>query len=176
MEIKHIRLRAVEPADIDFIYRLENDTENMDTAENYEWVSRYAIEQYVLSIGHDLFASGQMRLIIEYDDTILKKPVGCIELFEADPVHRRAGIGIYIIAADQKKGYASAALGTMIEYCFAKLGLHQLYCNISEDNKASMKLFENHGFNIAGLKKEWRNYNGVWKNEYVLQLINRKDD
>ncbi len=172
MQNTRIRLRAVEPADIDFIYRLENDVDNMLTTEHFELVSRYAIEQYVLSLGQDLNASGQMRLVIESNDTPEKKTIGCIELFEADALHSRAGIGIYIVAEEQKKGYASAALGTMIEYCFGILGLHQLFCNIGEDNKASMKLFTKHGFQIIGLKKDWRYSNKSWKHEYMLQLIN----
>jgi diamine N-acetyltransferase len=172
MQNNRINLRAVEPADIDFIYRLENDVENMLTTEHFELVSRYAIEQYVIGLGQDLYVSGQMRLIIESTDTAEKKSIGCIELFEADAIHRRAGIGIYIIAEVQKKGYASAALGVMIEYCFDTLGLHQLYCNIGEENKGSLKLFTNHGFQLIGLKKDWRYYNKSWKNEYMLQLIN----
>lgn len=172
MQNTRIRLRAVEPGDIDFIYRLENDVENMMTTEHFELVSRYAIEQYVLSLGQDLYVSGQMRLIVESNDTPEKIPIGCIELFESDAIHRRAGIGIYIVPEEQKKGYASAALGTMIEYCFGKLGLHQIFCNIGEDNKASMKLFTKQGFQIIGLKKDWRYINKSWKHEYMLQLIN----
>lgn len=172
MQHPSIRLRAVEPEDIDFIYRLENDTENMDTSENTELVSRYAIEQYVLGIGRGLFETGQLRLLIEAYDTGGNRPVGCIDLFEADAINRRAGIGIYITAGEQKKGYASAALGMMIEYCFGKLSLHQLFCNIGQENTASMKLFEKHGFKVVGLKKDWRYHNKTWKHEYLLQLIN----
>jgi diamine N-acetyltransferase len=172
MQNKRIILRAVEPADIDFIYELENDVDNMFSTEHAELVSRYVIEQYVLSIGQDLYTSGQMRLIIESNDTSEKKAIGCIELFEADAIHRRAGIGIYIIAEEQKKGYASAALDMMIEYGFGQLGLHQIFCNIGEENNASLKLFTKFGFQIIGLKKDWRFSGKSWKNEYLLQLIN----
>ncbi|HNW70702.1 MAG TPA: GNAT family protein [Bacteroidales bacterium] len=172
MQNNRVNLRAVEPADIDFIYRLENDAHNMISAEQKEPVSRYAIEQYVLSVGDGFFTSGQMKLIIESNDTPEKKSIGCVDLFEGDTINRRAGIGIFIVAEAQKKGYASAALGLMIEYCFETLGLHQLFCNIGEENKDSLKLFTNHGFQIVGLKKDWRYYNKSWKNEYMLQLIN----
>lgn len=172
MHNTRVTLRAVEPADIDFIYQLENDAENRESAENAVPVSRYAIEQYVLSISDDLYSSGQMRLIIQSNDTVIKKPVGCLELFDADSLHRSSGIGIYITAGDQKKGYASAALDLMIPYCFNTLGLHQIYCNIGEDNVASLKLFKKHGFTVIGLKKDWRYLNKNWKNEFMLQLIN----
>jgi len=172
MQNERVKLRAVEPADIDFIYRLENDIDNILTTEHYELVSRHAIEQYVLSLGQDLYASGQMRLVIEANDTPEKLPIGCLELFDADATHHRAGIGIYIVAEKHKKGYASAALGMMIDYCFKILGLHQLFCNIAEDNLSSLKLFKKHNFQIVGLKKDWRHHGNSWKNEYLLQLIN----
>ncbi|MEO8933006.1 MAG: GNAT family N-acetyltransferase, partial [Xanthomarina sp.] len=60
----------------------------------------------------------------------------------------------------------------LINYCKIHLNLHQLYCNITEDNHASLKLFENHGFHIIGLKKDWNYVHGSYKNEYLLQRIN----
>lgn len=172
MQNNRVKLRAVEPADIDFIYHLENDIQNWMASDHSAPFSRYAIEQYVLSIEQDIFALGQMRLIVESNDTSVKKNIGSIELFDADPLHRRAGIGINIIADEQQKGYASAALALMIDYCFTTLGMHQIFCNIAEENKASLKLFEKHGFQLIGLKKDWRFNNNSWKNEYLLQLIN----
>ncbi len=172
MQNKRVSLRAVEPSDIDFIYRLENDADNRSSSEQPEHVSRYVIEQYVLSIGDDLFSSGQMRMIIEVQQGTENRPIGCIELFDADAFHRRAGIGIYIIPDEQKKGYASEALDLMIKYCFGTLGLHQLFCNIGEQNAASLRLFTKYGFQVIGLKKDWRYFNSAWHNEYMLQLIN----
>ena len=42
----------------------------------------------------------------------------------------------------------------------------------SEDNEASLKLFKTLGFNKIGLKKDWNLFNGGYKNEYLLQLLN----
>ncbi|GAL61142.1 acetyltransferase [Algibacter lectus] len=51
------------------------------------------------------------------------------------------------------------------------MDLHQLYCNISEENTTSIKLFTNQGFEQIGLKKDWNYINGSYKNEYLFQLI-----
>ncbi len=60
---------------------------------------------------------------------------------------KRAGIGILIKdEKDRNKGIGTEALQLLINYCFIHLNLHQLYCNISEDNKASIKLFKKQGF------------------------------
>jgi len=70
------------------------------------------------------------------------------------------------------KGYGREALKLLINYAFSHLDLKQLYCNISEENDVSIKLFSNQGFKKIGLKKDWNFVNGAFKNEYLFQLIN----
>ena len=95
-----------------------------------------------------------------------------IDIFDFDFKNKRAGIGILIRNdKDRKNGYGSEALELLIKYCFTHLNLHQLYCNIVEENEASIKLFTNQGFNKIGLKKDWNIVNGIYKNEYLFQLI-----
>ena len=74
-------------------------------------------------------------------------------------------------SADRKKGIGSEALDLLMDYSFSRLNLHQLYCNITEDNEASIKLFSKHGFKRIGLKKDWILVNGSYKNEYLYQKI-----
>ena len=96
-----------------------------------------------------------------------------IDLFDFDFKNGRAGVGILVKEPDDRlRGYGNEALKLLIDYSFTHLGLHQLYCNISEENAASIKLFANHGFKKIGLKKDWNTINGSYKNEYLFQLIN----
>jgi diamine N-acetyltransferase len=73
------------------------------------------------------------------------------------------------------KGYSREALDLVINYCFNTLMVHQLFCNISSENEISMKLFTSTGFDIIGNKKDWLHINNQWKDEYLLQLINKKN-
>ncbi len=173
MQSAKVLLRAVEPSDIDFIMQVENDSSNWHVSNTLAPYSRYAVEQYVLNSENDLFSQKQLRLMIEARDQIEPKSVGCIDLFDFDPLHKRAGVGIIIIAAEQNKGYASESLALLITHCFTVIGLHQLYCNISAENQISRKLFQQHGFVSCGVKKEWIFHNNQWKDEMLLQLINR---
>ncbi|MEM9681074.1 MAG: GNAT family protein, partial [Bacteroidota bacterium] len=87
--------------------------------------------------------------------------------------NKRAGIGLLIKnEAKRGKGYGKEALSLLVNYCFEHLQLHQLYCNVSESNTASLKLFENQGFERVGLKKDWTFSGGNYNNEYLLQIIN----
>ena len=104
------------------------------------------------------------------------KTIGTVDLFEFDPFHNRAGVGILIGEADErKKGYASLVLDKIILYAFDTLQLHQLFCNISEENTESLKLFEKKGFQVTGTKKEWLKTKDGYLNEYTLQMINPHD-
>jgi diamine N-acetyltransferase len=46
-----------------------------------------------------------------------------------------------------------------------------LYCNITTDNTASIKLFEKAGFQIIGIKKDWIKINNSYIDEIILQMI-----
>ena len=98
--------------------------------------------------------------------------VGCIDLFDFDPVNLNAGVGILICGDHRNNGYATEALSMLVDYAFKTLHLHQLYCNITTNNEASLNLFQKQNFKIIGLKKEWIRTKDGWLDEYMLQLLN----
>jgi diamine N-acetyltransferase len=173
---ENIRLRAVEPGDVDFIYLMENDPDIWHVGNTVVPFSRFQIEQYAITSQHNIYADKQLRLIIELKDpSTVNKRIGAIDLYDFDPLHRRAGIGILIVQQERKKGFASESLDLLISYSFEILMLHQLYCSISPGNIHSMHLFEKHGFLKCGIKKDWRLIKGKWTDEIMFQLINTKE-
>ena len=60
----------------------------------------------------------------------------------------------------------------MDDYAFNILQLHQLYCNIPENNIASLNLFQKAGYEIIGIKKDWIHAGQQWLDEYMLQQFN----
>jgi len=167
-----ITLRAVEPDDIDLLYNWENDTDNWKVSNTITPFSKYYLEQYILNTQNDIYTEKQLRLMIELKESNKLHIIGSVDLFEFDPVNKKAGIGILISKEFRNKGFATKVLNILIDYCFKTLDLHQLFCNILEDNNESVKLFANSGFEIVGLKKDWIKYENKWLNEYLLQLIN----
>jgi diamine N-acetyltransferase len=172
MKGKNISLRAPEPSDIDLIYSWENDPAIWRVSNTTSPYSRYDIEQFVLNTHHDIFAAKQLRLMITENSRPLE-PLGTIDLFDFDPLHHRAGIGIMIANKERGKGYASESLSILCEYCFNTLNLHQLYCHISVDNKSSLHIFSKAGFEVTGTCKDWTLSEKRWKDAFFMQLINR---
>lgn len=99
-------------------------------------------------------------------------PIGALDLFDFDPQHRRAGIGILIHdPAHRGKGFAADALTVVCDYARTVLGLHQLWCNIGADNAASLALFRRAGFADAGCKRDWQWTPDGYRDELLLQKI-----
>ncbi|MCE3279130.1 MAG: N-acetyltransferase [Bacteroidetes bacterium] len=168
---KHIMLRAIEPADIDVLYNWENDEENWAVSNTQTPFSRFVLEQYIASAHVDIYSTKQLRLMMCEPD---EKAIGTIDLFDFDPNNMRAGVGILIAdKSDRRKGYASEALTLLTNYCFEILNLHQIYCNITTDNETSILLFQKHGFQITGIKKQWVRSGNTYKDELLLQLIRK---
>ncbi len=165
---KRILLRPVEIQDLDVLYRLENDSENWALSNHLNPFSRFYLEQYILHAENNIYTDKQLRLIIVDQQGT---PLGIIDLFEFDPHHRRAALGIIIDPEFRNKGFASEALALIIRYASKVLNIKQLYCGIGAWNKISIRLFEKHGFKITGNKKSWRLNKGQWEDEHFLQLI-----
>jgi diamine N-acetyltransferase len=168
----HIRLRALEPEDLETLYTWENDMSIWHLSNTLIPFSKSTLKQYLETSKLDIFEAKQLRLIIElkYDF----RPVGAIDLFDFDPFHQRAGLGILISNKnDRQQGYASEALQTLIVYSFTVLELKQLFCSITEDNQESLRLFIKHGFIITGQKTDWIKKGDKWFTEYFLQLIRK---
>ncbi|MCO4822436.1 MAG: GNAT family N-acetyltransferase [Flavobacteriaceae bacterium] len=166
----NIFLRALEPEDLDFVYEIENDENIWELSHTQTPYSRFLIKQYLEEAHKDIYEAKQLRLVIsdyEYN------AIGMIDLFDFDFTNKRAGVGVLIKDTNNRgKGIGSESLQLIIKYAFSHLQLHQLYCNIVEDNEFSLKLFNKQGFEVIGHKKDWNYINGHYKNEYLLQLIN----
>ncbi|MFT5942930.1 MAG: diamine N-acetyltransferase, partial [Sediminicola sp.] len=136
----HGYLRALEPEDLNFLYELENNTQIWEISGTTTPYSKHILQLYLDNAHKDIYEAKQLRLCIcNSDDNV----VGLIDLFDFDPHHHRAGIGIVILEEkDRNKGLGLEALQLLENYAFDGLHLRQLYANVLEDNEASIHLFK----------------------------------
>ncbi|MEF2793389.1 MAG: GNAT family protein [Alistipes dispar] len=172
LEGRIVRLRAVEPEDAELLYAWENDTSVWSVSGTTEPFLRAQMERFIAAQlqGGDLFRTGQLRLIVE--TRAEARPVGIADLFEFDPLNRRAGLGILIHNEDDRgRGYASDTVETLCGYARERLRLHQLWCNVGTDNAASLGLFRRTGFVPAGIKRQWLWTPEGYRDEMLMQKI-----
>lgn len=164
----NIRLRALEPSDLEVLYIWENDPDVWRVSGTLSPISRERLAHFIEEQSYDIYTTRQMRLIIEAEGMI----VGSLDIFDFDPQHRRFGIGILIYEDDyRRKGYAKEVITEVVKYGRNTLNLKQIWATIAADNIASIALFESCGFTKCAHRKEWLNRGSEFIDELEYQLI-----
>ena len=164
-----VTLRALEPDDLDFLYALENDPAIWGVSDTLAPVSRHALREYLAHATADFYVVRQLRLVVTTENGA--QPVGVVDLFDYDPLHQRAGVGITILAAERRHGYARQALARLLLHARQVLRLHQLYATVGADNRASMKLFRAAGFRRVGTRHAWLRTASGWQDAVEWQCL-----
>lgn len=172
LQTQNVRLRAMEPRDLDLLYRWENDPEVWKVSNTMVPFSKYTLQEFIKTSTMDIYASRQLRLMVEDNRG---HTIGTIDIFDFEPFHRRAGLGILIDKEYRHNGYAEETVRCVCQYLFTVFQLHQVYCNVMADNEISMKLFQNAGFQLTGKQRDWIRCQGSFMDVYIWQLINEHE-
>lgn len=166
--VENILLRAIEPADLEMLYHWENDPAVWRVSGTVAPISRDRLARFISEQVYDLYATRQMRLMVDVDNVA----VGCVDIFDFEPLHRRFGIGILIYADEhRRRGYARRVIDMVKEYARNTLDLRQIWVTIDEDNPASVALFEGCGFTLSARRREWINRGGKFIDELEYQCF-----
>lgn len=163
--MKEVRLRAVEPSDVDFMLECENDEEGAKWSDYRAPLSRAMLESYAVSYDADPFKAGQLRLIIE---NAAGTPVGILDFYEISLMNLRAFVGITVHPRARRKGYGHAAILKALLYARRRLGLNQLDAKVALSNLPSLSLFEKAGFAKGGLLPRWHRIGNVFEDFQLL--------
>lgn len=164
-----IELRALEPEDLEALYKWENDPSIWASGNTLSPYSRYVLKEYISQSHLGIYEQKQLRLIIELRRE--KKPIGIIDLYDFDPHNRKAGVGILLDPEYQGNGMATESLNLLINYAFSFLKLHQLYAYISVENEPSKALFTRCGFTISGTLTDWISTENGYSDVLMMQRI-----
>ena len=159
-------LRALEPEDLDLLYQIENNRELWQVGATNVPYSRYTLHDYIATSSDDIFADRQVRLIVENEEG---NAVGIADLVHFDPQHQRAEVGIVIMPAYRRKGYATAAIQSLCDYAVRIVHLHQLYAVIDSANEAAVALFKKEGFTKQNTLQEWLFDGREYHNAVLMQ-------
>ena len=169
LQTDRIFLRAPEPSDLDFLYLFENDTRLWPVSLSVAPFSRDMLRQYLDNALSDIYATRQMRFMVCLKDT--ETVIGTIDLFDFEPLHQRAGVGIALVTEHRGNGYGQEALELVVAYAQGALHLHQLYCSVAVSNLGSRRMFEQAGFNHVGIRRDWLKTNQGWQDVAEYQRL-----
>ncbi len=164
-----IKLRALEPTDLDVLYRWENDSSLWCVGSTIAPFSRKQLWDYIETYDGNIFSAGQLRFIIE--DVSTGFAVGAVDLYDFDPVNRRAWVGVLVDSAETRKGYGYRALDLLAAYAKERIGIHQFVAVVPQKNRWSYNLFLKCGYCVTGRLTDWLRSGDGYQDALLLQLV-----
>ncbi|MBR1879556.1 MAG: GNAT family N-acetyltransferase [Prevotella sp.] len=164
---EEVILRAMEPEDLDLLYKIENDQKLWDVGNTNVPYSRYVLHDYIANASGDIYTDQQVRLIVENG---VGETVGIADITNFDAKNCRAEVGIVIAREFRLQGYALRTLRKIAVYSLNVLHLHQLYAIVDANNQASIELFTKADYQQVAELKEWL-YDGRKYHHAILMQI-----
>ena len=161
-------LRAIEPEDLDLLYRIENDVKLWNVGTSNVPYSRYTLHDYIANASGDIYVDKQVRMMVENE---LRQVVGIVDIVNFDPSNRRAELGLVIEEPFRHQGYGLSCIREIAAYALNVLHLHQLFAFIDARNEPSLQLFRELGCIETSRLKDWL-FDGVDYHEaVVMQMV-----
>lgn len=171
LETERLRLRALEPTDLEQLYLWENDTAIWEVGSTLNPFSKAQLKTYITQSHHNIYYDLQIRFIIETTDG---ESVGCADLYDFEPRIGKAGVAVLIDKKYRHQGYAFEALQLLEQYAFEFIRMHQLFAFVPKNNVSSNALFTKLSYKPMAELKDWVLYDGKYENAVVYQKINLK--
>lgn len=113
-------------------------------------------------------SSGELKLYA-FDEA--EHTIGCVELFNYDPLNQRAAVGIVVATPLRNLGHGTAMLKELTHFCRNNTSLHQLYADIASLNQPSIRIFQHAGYQLCGTFRQWVIKDGQYFDTHRYQLL-----
>ena len=163
-----VHLRALEPEDLELLYRIENDVKLWNVGTSNVPYSRYTLHNYIASATGDIYTDRQVRMMIENEQ---HEVVGIVDLVNFDPSNRKAELGLIIEEPFRHSGYAKSAIERISDYAVNILHLHQLFATIDITNEPCVRLFRKLGYQESARLKDWLFDGKDYHDAIVMQIL-----
>jgi len=164
----NIRLRALEPEDLE---RYQSFDEDSEMARSGWWIpfprSSYAGKQWIEKAALEDGQDDAFRFTIEAKDH------GVVGSINTDSCERRNGTFKYGIAIGRNywgRGYAKEAIRLVLRYYFEELRYQKVTVHIYAFNERSIKLHESLGFQHEGRLRRMIYTDGEYHDEILMGL------
>jgi len=171
LETPRLILRPFQESDLEAFSGYRSDPE---VARYQGWEAPYSLEQAAAFIREMQStrpgAPGEWyQIAIERKNTPGLIGDCAFHILAHDP--RQAEIGFSLASAYQRQGYATEAVGRLLDYLFGDLDLHRVTATCDAENHASARLLERVGMRREGhfIENIW--FKGAWGSEYAYAVL-----
>ena len=126
-------------------------------------------EDFEAEFADDFNDNETFRLTIETAGRI----IGLVQFAEeSDADYRHASVDIYIDPAVHRRGYATEAISTLVDYLFDERGHHRLTIDPAADNTPAIDCYASVGFVPVGVMRSYeRCADGSWSDGLLMEML-----
>jgi RimJ/RimL family protein N-acetyltransferase/quercetin dioxygenase-like cupin family protein len=167
---RRLRLRPLDVRDAEALLSYRSDP---DVARFQNWRPSRLPEARAFIAKHTAHAPGTkgcwFQLAIVLRDT--GELIGDCGLHVPEHLDHQAEVGITIAPAHQGHGFATEALGVLMDYLFEELEVHRVYGSADPRNLASLRLMEKVGMRREAHFRSSLLIGGVWCDDVVCAIL-----
>ena len=168
LEGQLVRLRPLEPTDLERAYTWVNDPEVIRYLALRYPMSRKDEQRWLEEAPTNSFAGG-VRLAIETKDGV---HIGNLDLHQANAEDRKAGLGIMIGDKDYwSNGYGTDATVTLLRFAFQEMNLNRVWLHVFEFNERAISCYKKCGFQVEGRLRQHRFSQGRYWDTIVMGVL-----
>jgi aminoglycoside 6'-N-acetyltransferase len=174
LQTHRLVLRPFQATDLDCFAAYRSDPE---IARYQSWLTPYTQEQaaaFLEQMEHTVAGKPGNWYQIAVERRSQPGLIGdcAFQVLAEEP--RCARIGFTFAHAHQRQGYATEAVGRLLEYLFTDLSLHRVTATCDAENVASARLLERIGMRREAhfIENTW--FKGSWSSEYAYALLCRE--
>jgi len=161
-------LRKVSKDDVSFFYQSLKEKEmtnylSLGPLRSFDH-SKRLVRNYLKSWDKYL----QFNYVIELRDSLTRKRIGSVSLWNVNWLHKRSGVGIWILPNYWGQGIGKRVIELIKKVAFYHLNLNRIEAQIAIENDNSLKMFEKAGFKEEGLLNKYLNIEGKFHDVYTL--------
>jgi RimJ/RimL family protein N-acetyltransferase len=192
-ESSRLIYRGIEKDDVDFFYRLCQDTPAVSAMnpnillpnskkgaeELMNFINEHALLGVIICLPpSDAAADDDAPKTAKSKDKNSSEPVpipvGHIMLSKPTPTmahHRNCEIGIGMLKDYRGKGYGSEAILWILNWGFRMANMHRIALECFEWNEGAVKLYKKLGFTLEGRKREFLWFDGRWHDKLDFSML-----
>jgi RimJ/RimL family protein N-acetyltransferase len=163
-----VKLRAIEPAEADDVWRWNHDADVMRWLHNGYGESLASVRKRLAERAPNTFGNVLYGVEVLAD----AKLIGVVRLRDAEPEAGIADLDIYLGEKDYwGRGFGTDVMRTMCRYGFEVMRLHKITLTVVAENHAAHHVYKKIGFVDEGRLREEFRHDGKWYDTFTMGLL-----
>lgn len=164
-----ITLRGIEKEDLEVFLGMINSAEVEGSVLGWSFpVTRHQQLQWIETLKNENS--------VRYSVVVRDKAIGMASLTNIDWKNRVANMNIKLESKVRGQGIGKRVIAILKEYAFSELNLHCLTAGILEENVASIRIFEENGFDLEGRLRDRVYKRGNYKDVLIFSCLKSENN